>query len=433
MSKLAIFGGRPVRTELFPAYNTIGQEEIDAVTKVMKTGVLSQFLGAWHKDFYGGPMVQEFEKQWAEKADAKHAISVNSNTSGLITAMGAVGVKPGDEVIASPYSMSISATAPFFWGGIPVFADIDETNFCISAETIEPKITPRTKAIVVVHIMGHPADMDGIMSLAKKHNIAVIEDAAQIPFGEYKGRQVGTLGDIGVFSLNYHKHIHTGEGGVIVTNDDRLAERCQLIRNHGESVVGAKGVEDIDNIFGFNFRLGEIESAIGIEQLKKVDVLVDERIANAKYLDENLRHIPYLDTCTPPDYVKHTYYVQPIKYFADRNQGLHRDIYLKAINAEIPSSYMREDVPLIAGGYVKPLYMHPVFQKKAFNFHGRNPEAFNYKKGSCPVVERMHYHEFIGHEFMRSTMSKEDLDDVITAFNKVDANMTELRERQNEL
>ena len=433
MSKLAVFGGTPVRTELFNAYNTIGEEEIEAVRKVMETGVLSQFIGAWHKDFYGGPKVREFESQWALKCNAKHAITVNSNTSGIITACGAIGIKPGDEVIVSPYSMSISATAPIIWGGIPVFADIDENNFCISPESIRSKITKRTKAIIVVHIMGHPADMDEIMQIANENNLQVIEDAAQTPFGRYKNRFVGTIGHIGVFSLNYHKHIHTGEGGVITTNNDRLAERCQLIRNHGESVVGAKGVQEIDNIIGFNFRLGEIEAVIGIEQLKKVDSLLKERQMNAAFLNKNLQQIKYLNTCIPSPNVSHTYYIQPLKYYDEKNFGLSRDKYLKALSAELPSSYMREDIPLIGGGYVKPLYLHPIFQHKAFNFHDRNPKEFTYSEGICPVVERMYYKEFIGHEFMRPSMTKNDLDQVIEAFYKVDENMSEIVDRQSEL
>jgi len=444
MSKLAIFGGKPIRTELFSAYNTIGDEEIAAVTGVLKSGVLSRYLGCWHPDFYGGPQVQAFEKLWAEKNDAKYAISVNSNTSGLITCLGAAGIQPGDEVIVSPYSMSASAISPVFWGGIPVFADIDEHSFCLSAETIEPKITENTKAILVVHIFGHPADMDPIMELAKKHNLIVIEDCAQAPFGKYKGRFVGTLGHMGIFSLNYHKHIHTGEGGVITTNDDKLAEKCQLIRNHAEAVADDKGVEDYTNLFGMNLRLPEIEAAIGIEQLKKIDDLLASRIQNAKFLNDKLKKFDYLDTCVPAHGnmtcsncscenkdCLHCYYVQPIKYFAKKNQGLSREKYLKALSAELPSSYMREEDPLISGGYVKPLYLQQIYQRKKINFHGRSADSYNYNKGICPVAERMYEEELILHEFMRPSMSQSDLEQVVEAFEKVDKYMSEIIEGQN--
>ena len=433
MSKLAIFGGNPVRAKLFEAYNTIGDEEIFAVNAVLKTGVLSKFLGSWHPDFYGGSKVQELEKLWSAYIGVKHSVSVNSNTSGLIVSMGAIGIQPGDEVIVSPYSMSASAIAPIFWGGVPVFADIDEKNFCISPKSIEERITRRTKAILVVHIFGHAAEMDEIMAISKKHQLHVVEDAAQAPGGEYKGKKLGSIGDISVFSLNYHKHIHTGEGGIITTNDDRLSERCQLIRNHGEAVVEAKGVKEIDNIFGYNFRMTEIESAIGIEQLKKLDNLVEKRIENAEYLAKNLKSLSYIDVCEPPSYVKHSYYQQPIRYFSEKNHGLHRDKYLKAISAEIPSSVMREKDPLIAGGYAKPLYLQPIYQKRAFNLFKHKPEEINYGLGLCPTTERMYNHELITHELMRPSMSKSDLDQVIEGFYKVDKYMDEIIKRQNEL
>lgn len=433
MSKLAIFGGKPVRTKLFAAYNTIGIEERKAVDEVLKTGVLSKYLGCWHDDFYGGPKVQEFEKNWAESINAKYAISVNSNTSGLITAMGAVGIQPGDEVIVSPYSMTISASAPIFWGGVPIFADIDENNFCISPDSIRKLITPRTKAILVVHIFGHPAAMDEIMEIAKENNLYVVEDAAQAPGAMYNNKYVGSIGHLGVFSLNYHKHIHTGEGGIITTNDDRLAERCQLIRNHAETVVEDKGVNDLINMIGYNFRLPEMEAAIGIEQLKKLDNLLVNRRNNASYLIENLNELPYLDMCIPDNNIVHSYYVQPIKYLSKKNKSLSREKYVKVISAELPSSYMREKDPLIVGGYVKPLYLQPLYQKKAFHLYKHEPEELNYQKGICPVAERMHYKELITHEYMRPSMSKADLEQVVEAFYKVDTNMDEIIERQNEI
>lgn len=433
MSELAVFGGEPVRKELFPAYNTIGDEELNAATEVIKSGVLSKYLGCWHEDFYGGTKVQEFENFWAKKNDAKHAISVNSNTSGLITALGAARVQPGDEVIVSPYTMCASATSCMFWGGIPVFADIDENSFCLTAETIAPKITKRTKAILVVHIFGQPADMDPIMELAEKHNLVVIEDCAQAPFGKYKNRFVGTLGHMGVFSLNYHKHIHTGEGGVITTNSEDFAERCQLIRNHAEAVADDKGVEDYTNLFGFNFRLMEIECAMGVEQLKKVDGLLASRIKNAEYLAQELNKFPYLSVAPVSKETLHCYYLQAIKFDSSLAKGLSRSEYVKAIQAELPSSVMREQDPLIWGGYVKPLYHQKIYQLNKINFHGRNSDEFNYKIGSCPTAEKMHFDELIVHEFMRSSMTMEHLEQVVQGFKKVDQNLEELISRKNEL
>ena len=429
MAKLAINGGRPVRTALFPAYNTIGDEERRAVDAVLASGNLSQFLGGWCEDFFGGPQVRRFEAAWAEAHDAKFAVSVNSNTSGLFTSLGAIGIQPGDEVIVSPYTMSASAIAPLLYGGIPVFADIDPVTFCLDPESIEARITPRTKAILVVHIFGHPADMDRIMQIANEHDLFVIEDCAQAPMGRYKGRWVGTIGDLGVFSLNYHKHIHTGEGGVITTSDETLAERCQMIRNHAENIAEARGTNDLTNLIGFNFRMTEIEAAIGVEQLKKLPSLLEQRIENIKFLEDRLRQLPALGF--QPDVgvdSRHCYYVHPIRFSAEV-AGVDRSTFVSAIQAEIPSAFMREQDSLISGGYVKPLYLQPIYQKRAawaFN-PAFCPDPPNYATGSCPVTERMHAKELILHEYMRPGMTRDDLLDFMRAVEKVFDHADELR------
>ncbi|MBT5572350.1 MAG: DegT/DnrJ/EryC1/StrS family aminotransferase, partial [Alphaproteobacteria bacterium] len=182
MTELAMTGGTPVRTKPFPAYKVIGEPEKAAVAKVMESGVLSRFIGGWHKDFYGGPEVQAFEKEWAETFGATHAVSVNSATSGLYAACGAAGVGAGDEVIVSPYTMSASCVAPMVYNATPIFADIDPATYCLDPESIRSKITPNTKAIIVVHIFGMAADMDPIMEIAAAHDLIVIEDCAQCPF-----------------------------------------------------------------------------------------------------------------------------------------------------------------------------------------------------------------------------------------------------------
>lgn len=429
MVKLAIKGGNPVRTELFPVYNTIGEEEKQAVMKVLDSGNLSQFLGAWHKDFYGGPRVQQFEKDWADMFDSEYAITVNSNTSGLFAAMGAINVQPGDEVIVSAYTMSASALAPIIYGAVPVFADVDPDNFGLSPESIESKITPRTKAILVVHIFGNPAKMDEIMRIAKKHNLYVVEDCAQAPLATYKDRNVGTLGDIGIFSLNYHKHIHTGEGGVLTTNNEDLAERIYLIRNHGENIVEPKGVKNIFNSHGFNFRMTEMEAAVGIQQLKKLPKLIDERIANVVLLDRGLSNIQGITTPLVQSDSKHVYYLHALKYDTDK-MGVDRNTFVQALKAEIPSAILREDTPLIGAGYVKPLYLQPLYQQRAthcsFNCE-KYKGSVDYSKGICPNVERLHFEELITHEYIRPGMSESDIQDVIDAFHKVADNIDELR------
>ena len=430
MPNLALNGGRPVRTQLFPAYNTIGEAEKAAVMRVLDSGNLSQFLGAWGSDFLGGPTVKRFEAEWAAAFGVARAITVNSNTSGLFAAMGALGVGPGDEVIVSPYTMSASAIAPMVYGAVPVFADVDPDTFCLDPASIEARLSPRTKAIVVVHIMGHPADMDPIMALARRHGVRVVEDCAQAPLGKYKGQPVGGIGDLGVFSLNYHKHIHTGEGGVITTNDPDLARRLELVRNHGENAVEPMGAPELAGIVGFNYRMTEIEAAIGSEQLRKLPGLLDARLENVAFLNERLRDLPGL---RPQELLSggslHTFYVHAIKVDSGK-LGVSRDRFAAALRAELPSAVLRETTPLIGAGYVRPLYLQPIYQRRAslcaFNCP-RYGGQVSYDRGLCPVAERLHFEELLTHEFMRPGMSRDDLLDVVRGFEKVVENAAELR------
>ncbi len=434
-STLALLGGEPVRRAPFPAYNHIGKEEIAAVTRVLESGNLSQYLGVWHDDFWGGPEVRAFESEWAGAFQAKHAVSVNSATSGLYAAVGAAGVGPGDEVVVSPYTMMASATAAVVFNAVPVFADIDPNTFCLSAETIRARLTPRTKAIIVVHIFGGPADMDPIMALARERNVMVIEDCAQIPFGAYRGRPVGTLGHMGVFSLNYHKHIHTGEGGLVVTNDDALADRVALIRNHAEAVVGAKGELDLVNMVGFNFRLGEMEAALGRRQLAKGPGLVARRRELVAYLEKKIAGIPGLTPAPVNSADTHVYYVHPLLFDAGK-AGVPRDLFVRALKAELAPTVLREQHGVLIGaGYVKPLYLHPMFQKKIaygnvgcpFKCPHYKGEA-DYRPGLCPNAERAHAETLITHELMRPPMTERDVDDVAAAFHKVAGNVAALRD-----
>jgi perosamine synthetase len=433
-SPLALLGGQPVRSRLFPAYRVIGEEEKAAAARVLDSGILSRFLGAWHPDFFGGPEVQAFEKTWADICQVKQGISVNSCTSGLYAAVGAAGVQLGDEVIVSPYTMAASATAALIFNGVPVFADIDPKTYCLSADTIRPCITQRTRAIIVVHIFGQCADMDPIMELAREHNLVVIEDCAQAPFATYKGRPAGSLGHMGVFSLNYHKHIHTGEGGMVTTNDDRLAERVQLIRNHAEAVVERKEVTDLTNMIGFNFRLGEIEAAIGQVQLRKGPHLIEERKANVRYLESKLSGLPGLSMPAVGAAGDHVYYVHVLDY-DEQATSVSRAKLVQAIKAELPSTEMREgEGPLMGMGYVRPLYMLPLFRKPSATVGSTSPIAralaagqVSYADGLCPATEKAHFTRVITHEMMRPGMRREDLDDVAAAFHKVWENLGQLR------
>src|ERR1700732_5221539 len=256
MERLALHGGPKTITSRLRHYNSIGAEEVAAARAVVESGMLSKYLGCWDPDFFGGPKVQEFERLCESRFGVKHAVTVNSWTSGLIAAVGAIGIEPGDEVIVTPWTMCASATAILHWNALPVFADIEPDTFCLDPGSVESRISPRTKAIMAVDIFGQSADMDSLRAIANRHGLRIISDAAQAPGVFYKGRRAGTLGDVGGFSLNYHKHVHTGEGGILVTDHDEIADRARLIRNHAEAVVGDKGVVDLGNMIGYNFRLG---------------------------------------------------------------------------------------------------------------------------------------------------------------------------------
>jgi len=424
--KLAIHGGKPVRTRRFPSHITIGKRERAACDRVLKSGILSRYLGCWHPNFYGGREVQLLEKEWAKYFKVKHAIAVNSATSGLNIAVGAIGVGPGDEVITTPFTMSATAASILVFNAIPVFADIEEDCYCISSKSIADRITSKTKAIMAVNLFGQPYDADNINKLAKKHGLYVIEDCAQAPGALFKGRYAGTISDIGVFSLNYHKHIHCGEGGIVVTNDDRFAERMRLIRNHAEAVVGGRNIKDLVSMLGFNFRMTEMQAAITRCQLKKLKSLVEKRVKNVKYLESMLKGIPAIECPKVREGCTHVYYQHALK-FKEGIAGIDRNTFVNAVKAELQPIRFRESEGVqIEVGYCEPLYLQPLYRDKVL--YGKNGCPFNcqhygkdisYCKGLCPIAEKMHYKELFIHEFMLPFMEKRDLDDVAKAFFKV--------------
>ncbi|MDD1667143.1 MAG: DegT/DnrJ/EryC1/StrS family aminotransferase [Methanomicrobiales archaeon] len=423
MERLAVKGGRPVRDRPFPACVTIGEEEKRAVLGVLESTVLSRFLAVWGPDYLGGPQVRALEAEWASRFGARHAVSVNSATSGLYAAVGAAGVGPGDEVIVSPYTMTASATAALIYGGIPVFADIDPETFCISPDTIAARLTPRTRAVIAVDLFGHPADMDGIMDLARDHDLTVIEDAAQAPGASLNGKPAGTLAHLGVFSLNYHKTIHCGEGGMVVTDDPALAERVQMIRNHAEVAVKARGVKDLVNMVGWNYRMTEIEAAIAREQLKKLDRLVAARQEAAAYLTGRLEGTRGLLPPRVRPGVKHGYYLYAMRY-TGAGSGIPREKVVAALVAE--------GIPVV-NGYVEPIYLQPLYQQRIafgrdgfpFTYPGYTGTV-DYRKGICPVTERMYYDELMYTGVCHAQVTREDLDDVAGGFQKVFGALEEL-------
>jgi perosamine synthetase len=418
MSDLAILGGSPVRTGPLRPYNSIGPAEIEAVKHVAESGRLSGFYGSPGVQYLGGPVVQQFEQAWRDYFGVKHAVSVNSATSGLTAAMGAIGISPGDEVIVPPYTMSATVVAPLIYGGIPVFADIDRDTFSLDLSAVEAAITPRTKAILVVNLFGHPARLQDLRSLADRRGLMLVEDNAQGPLAMENGRFAGTIGHIGVFSLNYHKHIHTGEGGMCVTADDALARRLQMIRNHAENAVEPEA--DLTNMVGFNFRIGELSAAIGIEQLRRAKEHVGRRVYVGQRLAEGVAGLVGLHPPGTREGCRHVYYVWALR--VDESMlGASRLQFSKALAAEGFPHFC---------GYVAPLYRLPLFQRRIAI--GRDGFPFNlsdrrYLDGLCPITEALHERELIGFEPCAYDLNDADIDDLVAAIRKVHTARHELR------
>ena len=243
----------------------IGEKEKQAVIAVLESGQLAQ-----------GAKVREFEEKFAEFCGVKHAIATSSGTTALHTALLAHNIGAGDEVITTPFTFIATANSILFTGAKPVFVDIEETTFNIDARLIEEKITPRTKAIMPVHLYGHPSDMESIMAIASKHNLVIIEDACQAHGASINGKKVGSYGT-GCFSFYPTKNITTGEGGMITTNDDEVADKARKLRAHGHG-----------DFLGYNFRMTELQAAIGLVQLESIEEWTAKRIDNAKYLTRRL-------------------------------------------------------------------------------------------------------------------------------------------------
>ncbi len=289
----------------------IGKEEIKAVTEVMKSGIIAQ-----------GPKVLEFEEKFAKFSSAKLGVAASSGTTALHVALLAHGIGPGDEVITSPFTFIASSNSILYTGAKAVFVDIDEATYNIDPEKIEKAITKKSKAIMPVHLYGQACDMTKIMAIAKKHKLAVIEDACQSHGSEWKGKKVGSFGT-GTFSLYPTKNMTTGEGGMITTNSKEVFDNCNLIRAHGSKV------KYYHDILGFNFRMTDIGGAIGVEQLKKLPKFNKARQKNASYLNKHLSKIAGIivpEPCKSATHVYHQYTIRVTKEF-----GKTRDEVLKVL------------------------------------------------------------------------------------------------------
>ena len=418
MSKeqLALLGGSPVITTPLAGFQSIGEDEVAVVSDVIRGGVLSAYIGAPGPGFMGGTRVKAFEQQAAAYFGVKHAVAVNSWTSGMIAAVGAIGLEPGDEVITTPWTMAATATSILHWNGIPVFADIDPDTFNISPKSVAQMITPRTRAIMAVDIFGQSADMPALRALAEQHGIKLLCDTAQAPGARVGNAFTGTFADIGGFSLNYHKHIHCGEGGVLVTNDDRLAERLCLIRNHAEAVIRADEPAELCNMLGYNFRMGEIEAAIASVQLTKLVPRVESRQRIAAELNAGLSALPGIKVPTVSAGATHVYYVYGLTLDVE-TLGVSRERIVEALRAE--------GVPSLMSGY-QNLHLLPLFKQKiAYGTKGfpwNSPYCdsdIQYGLGLCPVAEQLHSKTFLGLNICMNELPSEDVALIIEVFHKV--------------
>ncbi|MGE4157476.1 MAG: DegT/DnrJ/EryC1/StrS family aminotransferase [Planctomycetota bacterium] len=347
--------------------SSIGREEERAVARVMKSKVLSDFYGSPGPRFLGGVEVQALDSEWARFFKVPHAVSMNSATSGLFAAIQSLQLKPGDEVLVPTFTMSATAAAVAAVGAVPVFTDVEPDTFCLCPRAAARAITQKTRAIFAVNLFGQPADLTALGKLARAHKLWLIEDNAQAPGALHKGVYAGTVGDIGVFSLNCHKAIQCGEGGVAVTRDEKLATRLQLIRNHGENVLGSRVPRNLRGFLGQNYRLTELQAAVAREQLKKLPAITRRRQERAARLRHTLARFGFLRAPKVRADCTHVYYLFPLLYRPDE-LGVSRDQFISALNTF---------------GYSASRYVAPLYTLGAFK--GRSKGSAT----SCPVSEEL--------------------------------------------
>ncbi len=329
---------------------TIKKEEIEAAIQVLESGMISQ-----------GKKVDELEKKFANYCGTKYAVAVNSGTAAIHSALYALGIKENDEVITTPFTFVATANPILMQGAKIVFADINKEDFNIDPIEVEKKITPKTKAIISVDLYGQPANYNVLRKIAKKYDLFIIEDGCQAHGAEYHGTKAGNLADVGCFSFYATKNMMCGEGGMITTNNEKLAEFCKRFRHHGQSEKTRYQYEDL----GYNYRLTDLQAAIALEQLKKLDGFLDKRIENAKYFNEQLRNINGIKIPEPPIEIKHAFHQYTL--ICDNNKIMRDKLF----------DFLREKGVGAGIYYPTPLHLHPHFEKRG------------YKKCDFPISEEI--------------------------------------------
>jgi len=390
MDKLAIDGGNPVRKNLLPyGHQWIDETDVQAVIEVLRSDWLTT-----------GPKVGEFERAFADVVGAREAVAVTNGTAALHTAMYAADIRPGDEVIVSPMTFASTANCVVFQGGTPVFADVDPATLLIDPGQVEAKITPHTKAIIAVDYTGQPCDYDALRAIASRHGLILVADACHALGGSYKGRPVGSLADLNAFSFHPVKPITTGEGGMITTDDPKLAHRMRIFRNHGITTdhrqreqQGSWFYEMVD--LGYNYRLTDLQCALGLSQLRKLPEWVKRRQQIAQRYDEAFAEISAVDSLAVRDDVSYAYHLYMIRLDLSK---------LRVTRAKVFSALRAEGIGVNV--HYIPVHLHPFYR-----------ERFGTGPGLCPVAEAAYERLISLPIFPR--MSDTDIEDVIAAVHKV--------------
>ena len=377
----ALLGGPKTVTSSFPSWPCINDEVIREVTRVLTSEPLCPV---------GATGIQgEFEKRFASFHERRFALATNSGSAALMLSVHGAGVEPADEVIVSPFTWGASISCVLQCAAIPIFADIDPNTFALDAESVRARITPRTRAVVVVHLFGQPAEMESLLAVAREHDIAVIEDCAQAAGGLYRGRRLGSLGDFGAFSLQASKNLTGCEGGILICDDRRTYERAMSLGTHPARLVAELELDEfrqkIDSL-AYNFRIHTAAAAIANAGLEHLDDWTQQRNRSALQLYAAVRELPYIQIPELPDPAagsRHAFYHVPFLYVPDV-LPLERDLFCAALRAEgVPAEH-----------YVGvPFHLRPRFQNR--DWLGRGfpwslaEHAPEYARGDCPVAEAL--------------------------------------------
>lgn len=410
----ALLGGLPVRTKPWPEWPIWIPETDEAVLlKSIRSGVWSR-----------AGLVTEFEKKWAQAIGTKRCLAVVNGTNAISAALINLGIGGGDEVIVPPYTFIATVIAVIQSGAMPVFADTDPKTFQIDPAKIEAKITPRTRAIVPVHILGLPADMGKIMAIAKKHNLLVVEDACQAWLAEINHKKVGSIGNAGAFSFQNSKNMPIGEGGAITSDDDAFMDRCYSYHNYGNPYGTTAGALSAGTVIpGTKLRMAEYQAAIGLAQLARLEEQTSNRNDNALYLQAKLKKIPgILPYELTPGVTRAAYHLFPFRFKKEQFKGMSRAEFLKALSAEgVPGST----------GYT-PLNKMPYLDAmmKTKNFQKMYPaEMLDYKKymsqNQCPANDQV-CEEAVWFSQSMLLGTHADMDDIVNAITKIYDNAAKL-------